>query len=169
MPELTIIHADGTETQHDLEQDVVTVGRLDDNLIQIEHPSVSSHHAQLTMTGGDYHLKDLNSTNGTRVNGVPISEKQLREGDRLRFGKVEAIYHSKTSAGGAMPLPDTGEIRASVSARSARPDDFANPSPFRKPAKKRDPAGVATMTFALFTLALMAFAVVFLLTLTPPV
>jgi pSer/pThr/pTyr-binding forkhead associated (FHA) protein len=68
MRKLQIILPDGTESTHELTEDVVTVGRLSDNAIRIDDASVSSHHAQFTLSGGEYQLKDLNSTNGTRVN-----------------------------------------------------------------------------------------------------
>ena len=72
MRKLQIILPDGTESTHELTEDVVTLGRLSDNTIRIDDASVSSHHAQFTLAGGEYRLKDLNSTNGTRVNGEQI-------------------------------------------------------------------------------------------------
>lgn len=169
MAKLTIIHVDGTENVHELEEDVITIGRMEDNQIQIEHPSVSGHHAQLTSIGGGYQLRDLNSTNGTRVNGGQVSEHPLREGDRIRFGKVETIYHAGAGSGQAMPLPETGQIRASITSSSARPQDFATASPFRKPTKKKDPAGVAIALFALLAIGFMGFAVATLFSIQPPV
>ena len=53
----------------DLTGGELTVGRVADNRIQIEHASVSGHHAVFKLDALDYVIKDLDSTNGTRING----------------------------------------------------------------------------------------------------
>ena len=57
MPKLLVTLPDGSEVTHELTEDLVTVGRVSDNTIQIEDASVSSHHAELTLRGVDYVLK----------------------------------------------------------------------------------------------------------------
>ena len=57
MRKLQIILPDGTESTHELTEDVVTLGRLSDNTIRIDDASVSSHHAQFTLSGDEYQLK----------------------------------------------------------------------------------------------------------------
>ena len=79
---------------HELTEERITIGRAPDNMIQIDDPSVSGRHAQLTLIDDRYQLKDLNSTNGTRVNSESVTDVFLRLGDRLRFGKVEARFGS---------------------------------------------------------------------------
>ncbi|HZJ17269.1 MAG TPA: FHA domain-containing protein, partial [Chthoniobacteraceae bacterium] len=69
MPKLQISLPDGTQNSFDLIEDTITVGRVEDNMIQIDDASVSSHHAELVRDGDDYLLRDLDSTNGTRLNG----------------------------------------------------------------------------------------------------
>ena len=64
MPKLVI-----SEIAHELIEDLITIGRGSDNMIVINDPSVSTHHAQLQRAGETYRLKDLDSTNGTHVNG----------------------------------------------------------------------------------------------------
>ncbi|MEA3188024.1 MAG: hypothetical protein QOD99_1854, partial [Chthoniobacter sp.] len=111
MPKLIVSMTDGTEVTHELSNDQITLGRIPDNAIQIEDASVSSHHAELTLTGGDYHLRDLNSTNGTRVNGKAIQEAQLADGDRVQFGKVESTYASEiASENRPMPTETSHEM-----------------------------------------------------------
>src|SRR5947199_5754428 len=96
MPKLIVT----TETQgkiaYEFTEDFISIGRAPDNMIIIEDPSVSGRHAQMELAGDSYRLKDLESTNGTRVNGIPISETMLRFDDRLRFGGVEARFESDT-------------------------------------------------------------------------
>ena len=70
---------------YDLVEQVVTIGRAPDNTIHIDDPSVSSRHAELRRVDKTYQLRDLGSTNGTRVNGIGASEITLHPGDRVRF------------------------------------------------------------------------------------
>jgi hypothetical protein len=74
---------------------LVSVGRTASNGVHIPDNSVSSHHAELRLEGFDYTLKDLESTNGTRVNGEKISSTLLRRHDLVRFGNVDLAYESE--------------------------------------------------------------------------
>ena len=114
MPKLLVtLPDDGVEVACDLDAAVVTVGRLDENTLPIDDPSVSSHHAQLTLQGsGAYLLRDLGSTNGTRVNGLRITEATLHPGDQVRFGRVEAVFEA--SADAPAPDPDDGDADGQV-------------------------------------------------------
>ena len=71
---------------------MITIGRAPDNMIVIDDPSVSGRHAQLQLTGDSCRLKDLESTNGTRVNGVPVTETLLRFDDRIRFRRSRCDF-----------------------------------------------------------------------------
>lgn len=158
MPTLVVSLPDGSEVTHELTDDVVTIGRVSDNTVQIEDASVSSHHAELTLRGTDYVLKDLGSTNGTRLNGQqvpPEEEHQLQPGDLVRFGNINVAYAPEAGTE-PQPMPAEAEQPAAVPASSsARPADFSNASPFQKKAKKKDPAGAAMM--ALAALAILVF------------
>src|SRR5207245_10480473 len=91
MPKLVI-----SGITHELVEDLITIGRAPDNMIVIADPSISSHHAQLQLAGDTYRLKDLDSTNGTRVNGVPATETALRFDDRTRCGGAEPLSEPQT-------------------------------------------------------------------------
>jgi len=131
MPKLII-----SGTAHDLVEDLITIGRGPDNAISINDPSVSTRHAQLELAGETYRLKDLDSTNGTRVNGIPVTETMLRFEDRIRFGAAEARYEPDTR--GSQPLPQPEEIRARPAELSTAPADFANASPFAVQKGQKD-------------------------------
>src|SRR2546428_12479553 len=105
MPKLVI-----SGTAHELVEELITIGRAPDNTIVIDDPSVSASHAQLERRGEGYRIKDLESTNGTRVNGIPITETALRFDDRIRFGAVEAHFEPDTR--GSQPLPDLRKMEA---------------------------------------------------------
>ena len=154
MPKLTIRSDSGEKTSHDLVEESVTIGRSPENAICLDDISVSGRHAELTMVGDICHLKDLGSTNGTVVNGEPITTVQLRAGDRIRFGKVDAYYEGD-AAGDAQPLPQSEEIQARPAESSARPVDFANASPFAGARKEKDPT--RRLIFAAALAALLAF------------
>lgn len=139
---------------HELTETITTIGRAPENAMQLEDPSVSGRHAQLEQVGEDYQLSDLNSTNGTRVNGELITTVTLRVGDRIRFGKVEACYECEVPAE-AQPLPVLQQVEARPAEVSARPVDFANASPFPRRRSEKDPVRLAA--FAAAGLALLAF------------
>jgi pSer/pThr/pTyr-binding forkhead associated (FHA) protein len=156
MPKLTVSLPDGSESVHELNDDQITVGRVDDNMIVIADISVSSHHAELILKDDDYILRDIGSTNGTRCNGRDVPEGQdtpLQDGDSVLFGKVSTLYSSDKAA--ARPLPEESEVAAVPAASSVRPADFANASPFQTKKEKKEASAVAIMAFA--GVALLAF------------
>lgn len=67
--------------------EVLTMGRNEDNIVVLEDRYVSSHHLKIYFRNTDYILEDLNSTNGTFVNEVRIKNKvTLNKGDKIRVG-----------------------------------------------------------------------------------
>ncbi len=166
MPKLSIALHDNKVT-HELTEEKITIGRAPDNLIQIDDPSVSGRHAQLIFEGERYELKDLDSTNGTRVNGQVVTQVFLRVGDRVRFGKVEARYESEVT-GEAQALPDTAQIEARPAATSEKPSDFTNASPFPNRKKEKDTVGLAVMAAGAFAILAMLLSLVNLLRLHAP-
>jgi FOG: FHA domain len=136
MPKLVI-----RGSTHELIEDLITIGRAPDNMIVITDPSISSHHAQLQLAGETYRLKDLDSTNGTRVNGIPATETALRFDDRIRFGAVETRYEA--DARGSQPLSGLDEVEVKPADLSAAPVDFANASPFPSRKEETDPTRTA--------------------------
>jgi len=132
MPKLII-----DSTTYELVDDLITIGRGPDNMIVLNNSSVSARHAHLQVANETYRLKDLGSTNGTQVNGKPVTETLLRFDDRIRFGAAEARYESDAS--GSLPLPQLEEIKATPAELSAAPADFADVSPFRRQKEQSDP------------------------------
>jgi hypothetical protein len=77
---------------HELTCDIVTIGSAPLNHIVINDPAVSAQHAILARVADSYRLKDLHSTNGTQVNGISISDAELKDGDKIQFGSVAALF-----------------------------------------------------------------------------
>src|SRR6058998_2989411 len=89
MAKLVLLSAGLTGRSHELKVDKTTIGRLEDNTFQIAEPSVSSHHCEILLRGADVVVKDLNSTNGTFINGEKVTETVLKAGQVLRLGQIE--------------------------------------------------------------------------------
>src|SRR5205085_3148460 len=90
----------------------VTIGREEGNLLRLNDERVSRFHAKVQQDGGDIILTDLESTNGTRVNGAVVQIRRLRFGDRvcvgrslLLFGSNEEIAARMSSLGGGASKP----------------------------------------------------------------
>jgi pSer/pThr/pTyr-binding forkhead associated (FHA) protein len=89
MAKLVILTQGMTGREHELNVDRTTIGRVEDNTFQIPDPSVSSHHCEVLLRGGDVVIHDLNSTNGSYINDAQITESVLKPGQKLRLGQIE--------------------------------------------------------------------------------
>ncbi len=69
-----------------LGETVVSIGRLPESTLVLEDPNVSRQHAEIRPSGTGFVLADLGSTNGSKVNGIKVSERVLQDGDELTFG-----------------------------------------------------------------------------------
>jgi predicted component of type VI protein secretion system len=94
--------------EHVLKDEAITIGRMKGNTIALDDISVSLSHAKITLRDGAYFLKDLNSTNGTMVNGQSVTEVQLHDGDHVKFGEVIGRFHA-----GSMPAQNTAAAMVS--------------------------------------------------------
>jgi len=82
----------GSELRFELKAGQNRIGRALENEVSLTDPSVSSRHAELVEQQGQWILTDLNSTNGSFVNGSRVDSTPLEAGDRLRFGQVELTF-----------------------------------------------------------------------------
>ena len=98
MAKLVVLSAGMTGRTHELKVDKTTIGRVEDNTFEIAEASVSSHHCEVLLRGSDVLVRDLNSTNGTFINGQKISESVLKPGQVLRLGQVEMRLETDTPA-----------------------------------------------------------------------
>ena len=103
MAKLVLISEGLTGKSHELTVEKTTIGRVDDNTFPIPEASVSSHHCEILLKGNDVVVKDLNSTNGTFINGEQITESVLKPGQILRLGKIE--MRLETGAVASSPAP----------------------------------------------------------------
>src|SRR3990172_9106275 len=101
MPRFVITDSEGHAQIFELGGSTVNIGRVESNDLVLNHPSVSRHHARLTVLPGETTLLiDLGSLNGTFVNGQQIQEHRLADQDRVTIGMYELRYE----AAGVQPL-----------------------------------------------------------------
>ena len=70
----------------------LTIGRMPDCSIPLADPNVSRHHAEVRREGDRAILFDLGSTNGTKVNGVPVQSRELSDGDVITIGRISLRF-----------------------------------------------------------------------------
>jgi pSer/pThr/pTyr-binding forkhead associated (FHA) protein len=145
MAKLVILTPGLTGRAHELSVDRTTIGRVEDNIFQIPEASVSSHHCEVQLRGNEFFIQDLNSTNGTFINGEKISEGALKPGQTLRLGNVEL----RLEGVGAAAASASAQVKRQVAAPSGvslselesggRPPGFDTSKEF---SKKRNKAGI---------------------------
>ena len=72
----------------------ITIGREEVNSVQLNDERISRLHAKLQDDGGHVIFTDLNSTNGSRINGHPVQLRILRPGDHLQLGRCTLLFGS---------------------------------------------------------------------------
>lgn len=119
MPKM-IVSIDGVVIKEvQLTKDRTSLGRRPYNDIVIDNLAVSGEHAVLQMLGNEVHLEDLNSTNGTYVNGKAVKKQLLLNNDTVEIGKYKIKYLNDVADAG---LERTMVIKSgSVSASPAAP------------------------------------------------
>jgi pSer/pThr/pTyr-binding forkhead associated (FHA) protein len=103
-------------------KDKTTLGRRPYNDIVIDNLAVSGEHAVLQMVGSDVFIEDLNSTNGTYINGKAIKKQLLQHNDTVEIGK----YKIKYLTGDHTDYEKTMIIKPGAFGAAAAPPAFAN-------------------------------------------
>lgn len=147
--------ADVKGQTHEIGPEGLTIGRTDDNKLPIHNASVSSHHCRITRDGDTYTLRDLGSTNGTRVNAETVTEAALKPKDLVHIGSVEFLFNNED-----IPLSEAEAIYnkteiVEAAGPAVKPQSFSSISPFG--ARRRDSQGVwTTVIYALGTITLLS-------------
>ena len=112
--------------EYNMSKERYTVGRLPDNDVRIDNPAVSGHHSLIINILNDSFLEDLNSTNGTYVNGKLIKKHALQHGDvitighhQLRFSDQQTTDHEQDEFEKTMVIP-AGQQRPEQIAKAER-------------------------------------------------
>ncbi|MBI3821300.1 MAG: FHA domain-containing protein [Planctomycetes bacterium] len=108
----------------------VTIGREEGNTLRLNDERVSRFHAKVQLDGDDFILTDLESTNGTRVNGTAVQIRRLRIGDRVGVGRSLLLFGSNEEIAARMAsLADVSASPAPLGPLGGYSDD---PDPGRQ-------------------------------------
>jgi FHA domain-containing protein len=88
----SLILPDGSRVE--LSEDPVTIGRADDCEVQLTDKNVSRRHAEVRSEGAGFTVVDLDSTNGTKVNGARVKQRTLQEGDEITVGATTLRFET---------------------------------------------------------------------------
>lgn len=81
-----------------LDENTVTIGRSPDCELQLDLLNISRQHARIVYEGEEYYVEDLNSTNGTLLNGLLVSKSVLRNGDVVEIGEAKLTFVEEGTA-----------------------------------------------------------------------
>jgi hypothetical protein len=91
-PYAALVLGDGTRVE--LGEDPVCIGRSEDCEVQLADKNVSRRHAEVRREGAGFVLVDLDSTNGTRVNGGRVKRRDLSDGDEVTVGATTLLFET---------------------------------------------------------------------------
>jgi len=125
---------DCTTLVHKLENEVTTIGRHPDSIVVLTCPSSSGRHAIIKQAADGFYVSDLDSSNGTRVNGAEIEEALLKDGDRVGFGDVQTVFYAGEAPVVLEEKPlTTPRFSASLPTPAARANDGPSLSAASRP------------------------------------
>jgi adenylate cyclase len=116
----------------------LTVGRRESADIVLRFPNVSGAHCELTLAEGYWTVKDLRSSNGTKVNGTRVTEQQLQPGDTLSIAKHDYEISYEPARLGAVAAPEEATPLDAIFGRSLLESAGLEGRP--APARPRRPA-----------------------------
>lgn len=141
MAKLFWLQPDNTIVEFPLSAEQNIVGRGGRSDIRIKHPGISAEHVLIRVVDSVATIEDLDSTNGTRVNGRTVKRHTLRHGDQIEIGRERLMYFAELDSASrfAQPEPDTPYSEPGVQVKTIVTD--AN-----KPAAKSEEPSAAAST-----------------------
>jgi hypothetical protein len=141
MGKLSLKLPDGGARDIPLDRERITIGRRAHNDVCLPFPGVSGEHAAVVTIRGDSFLEDLNSTNGTLVNGKRVAKHFLRDRDEIDIGRQVLVY---ASGSGAL-LPAVTALAAAAGVATAKSKQVAPEASARAnlPAERSDASRAA--------------------------
>src|SRR5437016_2057033 len=91
-PRLIAISGSFRGTTIAIDADETSIGRDRENVVRLDHPSVSRRHCLIKRDREQITISDLDSYNGTFVNGVPVEEQVLAHGDQIEIGDIFLLF-----------------------------------------------------------------------------
>lgn len=141
MTTIIVTHEDHEVDEFEFESphNSISIGRRSTNDVCIPNLSVSGNHARITIQGGKAQLEDLNSTNGTYVNGQIIKRQAIRNGDDIILGKIRlAFILPEAAAVTSEPaFADAGNLKVVADSVAAN-TELSNPENSQQQAQFED-------------------------------
>ena len=162
---LTVMSEQHRGKVFELTKDLHTCGRVESRDIFIKDPTISSYHCDFVKNeDGSYKIVDRGRTNGSRVNNVPITEKDIINKDVLQVGSVEMLYVCDDN--GKVPVSSnrsTTGITVDANKLDATPSTMKNVNKFSEDDKKKGKLGKVIMIGVIVLLAVVVLGLLALL------
>jgi transcriptional regulator with GAF, ATPase, and Fis domain len=117
-PRLVAINGSLKGSTFCLDEDQVSIGRESANSISLSHSSVSRRHCLIEREGSEFAIRDLDSFNGTFVNGVPVKDQTLIHADQIKVGSIALLFltdeSEDTAPGSLVHLDDSNLVTQST-------------------------------------------------------
>ncbi len=161
MAYLTIVDGPGKGTKFELNKPILRVGRNEINDIVINNPSVSSFHCEIEVTPEAVRVRDLDSTNGTKVNGEPIRMTAVFRNDVVSLGDVPTVLEGDDLPQGNPSLISSMEsVPRTTIVIAPKNGTIKVPTPKEFKAR-RDSKKIWTIIFILLGIAIIVAGVIF--------
>jgi pSer/pThr/pTyr-binding forkhead associated (FHA) protein len=151
---LTVLFEKLRGQSFEIDRETMSVGRRETADIRLADGSVSGHHADIIRSYQDgedcYILRDNDSTNGTRINNEPVTERILKDSDLITFGNVEVLFDSGDSRDNGSQFTHTIDL-GNTELNTATTQTLVNFNPLAETEKKKNAVvgklviGVATL------------------------
>ena len=159
VPKLIILSEQLRGQRFELTKDLYSCGRVADRDIHINDPTISTHHCDFVKQGDTYMIVDKNSTNGTRVNNIPVTEQVLQNTDILQVGGIEILFDCDDKSMTTVLKTQTGINLHGAEVGVSTVKKMDNASPFAKNTGKSGKSQKMMVGFVV----LLVLAVVILL------
>jgi len=168
---LTIEQGRGRGQAFDFEDDEITIGRTEENDVVLFEQGVSRRHSRITFDGSHYYVVDMDSANGTLLNGTKVTREVLEDGDAIGIGAVVFRFDSGPTGPATRVVSEVPDLPAKgkPAAAAPAPRTVAREQPVRAAAPKKPAAAPLavdtkrTRTLLLAGLAVMLGVIVLML------
>ena len=107
-PRLLLLHPRGPSREFSLHQDIFSVGRSEENDLELDDPLVSRRHATICRRENAYWLEDEKSRNGVLLNGQPVTTARLSDGDEIQIGEYQLRFEVNAPEDLKAAIPPAG-------------------------------------------------------------
>ena len=164
MATLRILSGNQKGEKFEIDRDMIIIGRSSKNVVSIDDPSVSGEHCAILREGRKFTIRDMNSTNGTRLNDVPITEYRLSPKDVIRAGNIDIQIEGKdidaAPTSNTFTHPEDTQVTVRMDTAQHQPSVDSGPSVFET---KKETRKTWILIFSMIGVAVLVVTVIFVL------